>query len=226
MSLFFALTHRLSCRQQDYYNKPMSEVYRGVKFEYQLERRLVTDRSLSRLVKLGKMVKTLTWSLYQKSARSASVDCSGNVSCRCPGGFIISATGQPIDALDQAHITLVKGLTKNRRALNCRGLHPPSSESLLHYLIYQQRPDVRAIIHCHDKIIVEQVDVLGVPTTPRECPYGTWRLAKAAVRILGSNNTVVLRNHGIFCVGSSLTAVWRELQRIHYQAIRQKRLTG
>ena len=104
------------------------------------------------------------------------------------------------------------------------GTRKRSSEILLHLAIYKQRPDVKAVVHCHPphatafavagepipKCVLPEVEVfLGeVPTAVYETP-GTQKFAHTIVPHLKSANTIILSNHGTVTFGPDLEkAYW------------------
>lgn len=104
------------------------------------------------------------------------------------------------------------------------GTRKRSSEILLHLAIYKQRPDVKAVVHCHPphatafavagepipQCILPEVEVfLGeVPTAVYETP-GTQKFADTIVPHLKSSNTIILANHGTVTFGPDLEkAFW------------------
>src|SRR5437868_10503663 len=104
------------------------------------------------------------------------------------------------------------------------GTRKRSSEILLHLAIYKQRPDVKAVVHCHPphatafavagepvpKCVLPEVEVfLGeVPTAVYETP-GTQKFADTIVPHLKSSNTIILSNHGTVTFGPDLEkAYW------------------
>ncbi len=95
----------------------------------------------------------------------------------------------------------------------------PSSESLLHLAVYKTRKDVRAVIHTHSvfasvlavagvelpPIIDEMVLLVGGPVPVAQYAFpGTEELAQHVCQSLEERNAVILRNHGLVGVGSSL----------------------
>jgi L-fuculose-phosphate aldolase len=104
------------------------------------------------------------------------------------------------------------------------GTRKRSSEILLHLAVYKNRPDVRAVVHCHPphatafavarqpvpQCILPEVEVfLGeVPTAIYETP-GTQKFAETIVPHLKSSNTIILANHGTVTFGPDLEkAYW------------------
>ena len=104
------------------------------------------------------------------------------------------------------------------------GTRKRSSEILLHLAVYKNRPDVKAVVHCHPphatafavarqtipQCVLPEVEVfLGeVPTAIYETP-GTQKFAETVVPHLKSSNTIILANHGTLTFGPDLEkAYW------------------
>jgi L-fuculose-phosphate aldolase len=84
------------------------------------------------------------------------------------------------------------------------GTRPPSSETFMHYTIYQNRPDVQAIFHGHNRQITENAALLNIPETAEEVPYGTVELAESVLSILGENRFFVIKAHGFVSLGKDM----------------------
>jgi L-fuculose-phosphate aldolase len=140
----------------------------------------------------------------------------GNISARISGGdvFLITPSGVPYFDLQPGDLVAVDLEGKVRE-----GCLRPSSETLLHAAIYQERPDVQGIVHTHSiyasvfaanhmdlpPVLEEMAQLLG--GTVRVAPYaspGTEKLAASAVASLGESTAVILANHGVVGVGCSL----------------------
>jgi L-fuculose-phosphate aldolase len=138
---------------------------------------------------------------------------SGNVSCRSPGGFLITPSGVPYRQLEPAEIVELQA----EGAPRAGGLRP-SSEWRLHAAIYAERPEVSAIVHTHSpRATALSCAGLGIPAfhymialaggAIRCMPYatfGTDELAANAVRGLEGRRATLLANHGVVAVGASL----------------------
>ena len=140
---------------------------------------------------------------------------SGNVSSRIQGEdgyFAITPIGEKYDTLSINDIVIVD------RNLNIvEGDKIPSSESLLHIAIYENRPDVGGIVHNHavyssvvavtgkdiPVIIDEMVLTIGGPIKVSEyAPPASEELAFSVNRALGQCNSAIIGNHGSVSVGS------------------------
>ena len=84
------------------------------------------------------------------------------------------------------------------------GVRDPSSESMMHFAIYEQRPDVAAIFHGHDRDITSSAALLELPETEKEELSGTPELLHQVMRILGQEQFLVMKNHGFLAFGSTM----------------------
>lgn len=138
----------------------------------------------------------------------------GNISLRRSDTMLITPSGMDYDDVtpsDIVAIDLVSGKTT--------GFRKPSSESKMHQAIYDQRPDVFAIVHTHSVY----AGVLAVTHTPLPpvleelaqtaggmvgvADYalaGTGELAGNATDALAEKGAVLLANHGLVAVGRNL----------------------
>ena len=153
---------------------------------------------------------------------------SGNVSCRSPGGFLITPAGKPYRDLapgDLAELT-VGGEPS--------GSGPrPSSEWRMHAAIYAGRPDAAAIVHTHSpRATALACAGRGIPPfhymialaggdvrCTSYATFGTADLAATALRGLDGRRAVLLGNHGVIAIGGSL-------EEAHAVAVEVENLAG
>ncbi|MBN1246255.1 MAG: class II aldolase/adducin family protein [Anaerolineae bacterium] len=114
------------------------------------------------------------------------------------------------------------------------GPHRPSSEYPFHRAIYQQRPDLGAIVHAHPPSLVsfsilrETPDTRIIPQANRVCgpvgfaPYalpGSEQLGENIARTFGEGyNIVILENHGMVAGGESLLSAFQRLETLDFCA--------
>ena len=134
---------------------------------------------------------------------------AGNLSFRTKNGFVITATGVALK--DAARDNLVEVLKvevgEAQIVVDARGKVVPSKESVLHSEIYELKPEINAVFHIHDQLVVELVDELNLPCTEGEQPRGSYELVTEANRLLRLTTEakyIVLRNHGIISMGETL----------------------
>jgi L-ribulose-5-phosphate 4-epimerase len=132
----------------------------------------------------------------------------GNLSFRLKKGsneFII--TGSKIGLKDSlankcfvrvSHVDLDKGIVYSH------GIKEPSSESMLHFAIYQKRKDVNAVFHGHCSEILSHAKKLKFSQTGKKEPYGTLKLVKSVLKTLGNGNFIIMKGHGFISMGKTL----------------------
>ena len=132
---------------------------------------------------------------------------SGNISARFGENILITASGTCLADLCDEDIVLID---QNSNVLN--GSKKPSSEKNLHKAIYEIRPDINAIIHCHSPyasafavshiplskpIISENVFYFGeIPVAEYALP-GSDKLVENTAKYFAKHDAVLLANHGI-----------------------------
>src|SRR5207249_3292022 len=94
----------------------------------------------------------------------------------------------------------------------------PSSDAPMHHMIYAKRPDVAAVFHGHDPLVLAHADRLGVPVTPQETQFGTLADAEETVRSLAQHDYLVRRGHGFVAVGRTLEKAGRLALDVHGRA--------
>lgn len=138
---------------------------------------------------------------------------SGNCSVRDGDGFIITPSG--VDAEDVTANSMVKVRLDGSFEANQK----PSSEWFFHRDIYQQRPEVNAVIHTHSMFATTiaclhkeipsfhyMIAVSGGDSI-RCAPYalfGTQALSDVAIMALKDRKACLLANHGMIAIGASL----------------------
>lgn len=149
-------------------------------------------------------------------ARGLLSQTSGNLSIRVSSDEVcITPSGMEYDRLEPADMVLT-GTDGNLR----EGRHAPSSETPLHCLVYDSRPDVSAIVHTHSPYATT-LAILGLPipavhymiararTTQIEvasyATYGTDALAQNVRDAFAAPAlAVLLANHGLVAAGATL----------------------
>ena len=151
---------------------------------------------------------------YRRSAELKLNElASGNLSCRCGAGMLISPTGASAESIDEESVVHVGSDGA------WTGPHAPSSEWQMHAAIYRRYPDARAVVHTHSDYCVAVashgrslpgfhylVGVFGgddVPCVPY-ATYGSEALAESAAAALSDRTACLLANHGMICRGRSL----------------------
>lgn len=150
------------------------------------------------------------------SRRGLSPGRSGNVSCRTPGGMLITPSGLPYDDMmpeDVVPVAADGSVASGRRS--------PSSEWQLHRAVYAARPDRAAIVHTHSLHAVVlacagrsipafhyMVAVAGgrdIPCVPY-ATFGTEELARNVATGLQHRDACLMAHHGQVAIARDLDA--------------------
>ncbi|MGO9475674.1 MAG: class II aldolase/adducin family protein [Rhodomicrobium sp.] len=140
---------------------------------------------------------------------------SGNISVRGKDGMLITASGIPAEALEaETDVVFIDGFGKWAAKAKA-----PSSEWHFHKAIYEARPGIGAVVHCHSRFatalacahapipafhyMVAKAGGADIPLAPY-ATYGTPGLAKHAAAALTSRDACLLANHGQIAIGATL----------------------
>ncbi len=112
-----------------------------------------------------------------------------------------------------------------------RGLHKPSSEFLMHALVYAERPDARAVVHAHPPITVglalagvtlaecvlsETCLVLGaILTAPYTTPT-TDEVPNTLRPYVRQANAIVMDRHGALTIGRDLDEAYNRMEAMEH----------
>jgi L-fuculose-phosphate aldolase len=151
----------------------------------------------------------------------------GNVSVRLPdGSFIVTPTG-----ISKSFITPEKLVKINDRCeiLEADPGYKPSSEIKMHLRCYQERPDVKGVVHAHpptatgyavaglsldEYSMIETVITVGsIPLTPYGTP-STTEVPDAIAAYLQEHDALLLQNHGALTVGSDVMAAYYRMETL------------
>jgi ribulose-5-phosphate 4-epimerase/fuculose-1-phosphate aldolase len=164
-------------------------------------------------------------------ARGLTAGSSGNISLRIAGGWLMTPTGASLGRLDPAR------LSKLDDAGRLVAGDPPTKESFLHRVMYEERPETGAVVHLHSTHAVavsclagiDPADVLPpitayyvmrvgrLPLVPYFRP-GDLALAEAVRGFAGRHHAVLLANHGPVVAGSSLEAAAGAIEELEETA--------
>ena len=133
----------------------------------------------------------------------------GNLSFRLRekgNAFVITASGLALkENLSDDAFVLVYGVSEDGTpTIRTGGSRPPSSESLLHFHVYEKRPEIQAVFHGHSREILKAAEPLKLPVTSTAEPFGSMALVRSVLEILGDHRFVVLRRHGFLSLGRTM----------------------
>ena len=138
---------------------------------------------------------------------------AGNVSVRIRGGFLITPSGMPYEAVRPDDIVAVSDAGRTQ------GTRSPSSEWRLHHAIYVARSELAAIVHAHSPFATALACLdRGIPSfhymvaaaggkdirCARYATFGTAALAAHTVKALAGRRACLMSHHGMVAAGASL----------------------
>lgn len=156
--------------------------------------------------------------VYDKGFAAAN---DGNISVRVGDNEVLCSPTMICKGLMTPEDICAVDLDGNQIA----GTRKRTSEILLHLTIMKERPDVKAVVHCHPphatafavageeipQCVLPEVEVFmgEVPIAPYETP-GTQAFSDTVLPFLKATNTIILRNHGTVSFGKDLQdAYWK-----------------
>jgi len=150
---------------------------------------------------------------------------AGNLSIRYTDGLIISASGCNLGCIEQDELIFVEHCGAETKRVLYRGPIKPSSESIMHWLIYEDRQDAQAIIHAHDEFATRPELLSGeIEESKHEEPYGTIELARMAIETFQrAERIIVLKNHGYIVIGPDLDRTCDLIVSTHLHLLEKSR---
>ncbi|HYZ39971.1 MAG TPA: 3-oxo-tetronate 4-phosphate decarboxylase [Stellaceae bacterium] len=164
-------------------------------------------------------------------ARGLTAGSSGNVSAKTEDGWLMTPTGSSLGRLDPARLSK---LGPDGRPVSG---DPPTKESFLHRVMYEERPATGAVVHLHSTHSVavsclaeiDPADVLPpitayyvmrvgrLPLVPYFRP-GDLALAEAVRGFAVKHHAVLLANHGPVVAGADLDAAVNAIEELEETA--------
>lgn len=180
------------------------EKYQGVKFQY--HRTKTTFAYDQRLPDLNH------WAYLFSQLGLAPVHAEGaygNHSYRTGDtSFVITKSAMiPAEILQPDDYCHIVGLDESTTIFHTEGLAAPSSESFLHYVLYQRLPHINAILHGHCALLNNHAKALKIPVTREFHAYGTPELAQSALDLVDQTTCFfILKDHGFVALGKNIDA--------------------
>jgi L-fuculose-phosphate aldolase len=146
---------------------------------------------------------------------------TGNLSFRTDDGFIITATTlKTKENLSNDCFVRVINYDIHKNTFYVEGVREPSSESIMHFLVYNTRNDINAIFHGHSKAISDNAKKLGLVITKNEKPPGTIELANEVLNVLDENSIIIIKNGGFVSFGRTMKEAGELAIKTHKKALR------
>jgi ribulose-5-phosphate 4-epimerase/fuculose-1-phosphate aldolase len=163
--------------------------------------------------------------------RGLTAGSSGNISAKTEEGWLMTPTGSSLGRLDPAQLSK---LGHDGRLVSG---DPPTKESFLHRVMYEERAATGAVVHLHSTHSVavsclaeiDPADVLPpitayyvmrvgrLPLVPYFRP-GDLALAEAVRGFAGKHHAVLLANHGPVVAGADLDAAVNAIEELEETA--------
>ena len=144
---------------------------------------------------------------FQKNGLTPEIkgNYTGNLSFRSEEGFIITASGlKSKENLSNDCFVYVKSYIEQSNTVYVEGKRHPSSEAVMHFLLYRACEEMNAIFHGHNDAIIKNAEKLGLSITEKEHEPGSLELANEVLRALGDKNLIVIKNHGFISLGRTM----------------------
>lgn len=179
------------------------------------ERRLRED-----IVKFGRLC-------YE---RHLLVAMDGNLSALLPDGNVLCTKA----GCHKGFLTDDDLVVIDRSGRKLRGQGNPTSEMAMHLACYDERPDIRAVIHTHPPISIaftiagvsmarcvlpEVVLTLGTVPTVEYATTGTKSLADGIRPYVKHHDAVLMDRHGAVCLGKDLLTAFCNLETMEHTAL-------
>lgn len=183
----------------------VKEGYKGIKYETYLVRETIPDDP--RLEDLKQWCKVFHNNNLAPPYEGGSY---GNLSFRVSPGkdeFIITCSKSSLaDSTENDRFSLVQDIHYGCKRVYYSGAkgRKPSSEAMVHHMIYKKRPKINAIFHGHCNLISDNIENIKIPETAEEKPYGTIELVEEVIKILDKGNFLQMKNHGFLSLGKTI----------------------
>lgn len=177
-------------------------------------------------IKYKKQICEIGKRIYEKGFVAAN---DGNISIRlCDDEYLITPTG-----VSKGFMTPEMIVKVNADGEVLEGDYKPTSEMKMHMLVYQERPDIQAVVHVHppyatafaiagipldQAIMPESVVYLGtIPVAEYGTP-STQEVPNAVKKYVLDHQGVLLENHGALTWGRDLDHAYYLMESLEFTA--------
>ena len=162
-------------------------------------------------------------------ARAYVASNDGNISVRVGDDLLLTTP----KGMSKGFMTPDMMVTTDLEGQKVAGDRDPSSELLMHLAVYQNRPEVKAVVHAHPPaatgfavagipldraVLAEVVTTLGsIPIADYGTP-STPEMADAVSKYIKAHDGLLLANHGALTIGTELFAAYYKMETIEHFA--------
>lgn len=159
--------------------------------------------------------------LYKKGLTTA---LGGNISVKLEYGIFITPSSTDKGLIRKSQIGF---LSRNKDGVKAPSTFKPTIENYMHLELYKTRPDINAVVHAHPplasafaamnnkincNLIAESRAVLGSPVIADYAPMGSNELATLVADAARNANVILLKNHGVVCLGENLLTAYNRME--------------
>jgi L-fuculose-phosphate aldolase len=153
----------------------------------------------------------------------------GNISVRLDEDRVLTTP----KSVSKGYMTEDMMVVTDRTGKKLTGDRDPSSELLMHLAVYDNRPDVRAVVHAHPPlatgfavagipldraVLAEVICTLGsIPIADYATP-STKELPEACTKYIKAHDGLLLANHGALTVGPELFNAYYKMETVEHFA--------
>lgn len=199
----------------------MSEIYKGVKFSVVFKEKKPLKSCSKKIKELISWCKRFDKLDFTPPYGKGS---AGNFSFRTKNGFVITPSAVKYSKIKPDDFVEVLKVDIKRKKVTVNGIRQPSSETIMHHLIYEKlKNKIDAIFHVHDELVLKNAEKLNLPITKKHAEYGTLQLAREVLKILNKKvDYVVIKNHGSVAVGRNLRETGNVVLKINKKIYKNK----
>ena len=188
----------------------MAEKYIGVKFKAERIEGTVKEQE-----KAKEIVKWCKQCVKLNIAPSYGKGTSGNLSIRAKEGFLITPTATFFEEINEEGIVKIIEVNLKNNLIKYKGNKLPSSETLMHAILYKKLKNINAIFHTHDEKVMKNYKLFSIPITAKEVPYGTKEVGESLLEIAKDGNYLIMKNHGCVVLGKDAEEAGKRMVEMH-----------
>ncbi len=171
----------------------------------------------------------VVWVCRRLAEKGLVAASDGNVSCRLDSNYVLITPG----GRHKGDLECADLLVLDETGMPVEGPGTPSSELRMHLCVYENRPDVEAVVHAHPpmltaltlaglpfcaELLPEVWLTIGpVPTAPYATP-STREVPDAVRGLIGGHEALLLERHGSLTVGRTVREACMRLEKLEHAA--------